>query len=187
MASFTTSQASDVAAGPRGIGTSVAIDWALTGQMLGMIVLMLAGVGAAAPLGGNHPSVAEKIVSTIGLAIAGAVTFWIGEQVRSGRLWSMWFMRVLAIAIVLGGLAKIPSTVQAAQHHDFWPIYPDAVMVVLFAVMGYLMFQPQTEAWFKRVTPAEARARHGSPAWLASIGTLAAVGGVLVAVAYALG
>jgi hypothetical protein len=169
--------AADASPKPLGIGTGVAFDWALAGQMVGMAFLL-----GVLGLPGSEAHGAERVLLTLGYLLVAPLPMIIGEGLRSGRQWAWWIQVVLCGALSLGGLVIIPGTIHSLQHHNGWPLYTQIILIGLCPLIFIRMLHPQTRAWFASVTVAAARARHNAPLWLASIIAFAAIGGFMVAV-----
>lgn len=164
---------------PQGIGLGVAIVWALAGQMVTMGILAFTGkhVTNRLPLG----------LEEVGYLIAAAICVAWGEGVRAGRSLAIWLLIGFSgILAVTAGLFGIPGTIQATQQGNLWPLYSTVILVVLFPYLFIQLIQPGTRAWMATTSAAAARARHGSPLWLAAIIACAAIGGALQAIAVVL-
>ena len=165
---------------PAGVGLSVAFIWALAAQMLTSVFLVLFFGMQGFP--SSHAPTGADFLLALGYLLAMAVLIIIGEALRSGRLWSWWFIVVLAGALSLVGLIMIPGTIQAVTRGDAWTLWAEAILLTLPPFILYRLLQPRTRQWYGHVSPDTARARHSAPLWLASIISCAVVGGVLTAI-----
>jgi hypothetical protein len=111
-----------------------------------------------------------------------ALLIIIGEALRSGRLWSWWFMVVLAGALSLAGLIMIPGTIQAVTRGDALALWAEVILLTVPPFILSRLLQPRTRQWYGHVSTGAARARHSAPLWLATIISFAVVGGVLTAI-----
>ncbi len=167
--------ASSIPAAPGGIGTGVAVLWGLTSQLLTTIVLVI--------LGKTTFSGVPIFLAIIGILIGAALTTYWGEMVRSGNRNAILFLIVFAILLFLGGLTRLAWAFNMARIGNFWVPYTEVILVIIAPIIVARMARPATFKWINATSPEAARARHGSTAWLATIIALAAVGGILQALA----
>lgn len=168
---------------PLGVGFGVAVDWGLTVQ--------LAGMGVVALVSNAQPHVQGSTVTTphlpvllmvLGYGIGAALFAALGEGVRAGRRWA-WYAQVVFMGLLsIFGLVSLPGTYMALTQGQYLPLIPQVILVIIAPLILYRMLQPQTSRWYASVAPAVARARHGSPRWLAVIGAFALIGGVLMVI-----
>lgn len=168
-----------VSVGPRGVGMSVAFDWALAAQMLfvaASYALNLTGViGSSALTSGQR-------LGTAALAVLAAVPCALfGEGMRRG----VRPLRPVQIAgnalLVLYGLVQLP-TLGGLRAGHLSPLVRTVVLLGVSPLIVYLLSRPQTREWFATVTSAEARARHGRW-WVAHHLLWALLGGAAIAFA----
>lgn len=169
-------------AGPRGIGTAVAFDWALGVQLAIDGVCFAAGVGPGSALASWQPLARIGVgVATCAAVIPCALA---GEALRRGV---RPFRRVQIAGnalLLLGGLASLPATISTLRAHGLaghvGAILNESVLLFADAAILWLLTRPQTRDWFATTTPEAARARHGRR-WMAGIVLIALAGGVAVA------
>ena len=169
-------------AGPRGIGSAVAFDWALGAQLLIDGVCFAAGVGPGSALSSWQPG--ARIVAGV-VTGAGAIPCALaGEAMRRGfRPFRRVQMAGNAL-LLAAGLAGLPATVAMLRRHGL-PAHIGAIVnesVLLFAdgAIIWLLARPQTREWFAETSGAEARKRHGRR-WMAGILAIAVASGAAVA------
>lgn len=165
---------------PLGVGFGVAVDWGLTVQLAGMVVVAIVSNMPPRVQGNTVPVAMPMMVLGEGI---GAVLFAVlGEGVRAGRQWA-WYAQVGIMAVLsLYGLVSLPGTFAALTHGHYLPLVPQVILIIIAPLILYRMIQPQTRRWYASVAPTVARARHGSFQWLAVIGAFALVGGVLMVI-----
>ncbi len=157
--------------GPQGIGMAVSIDWGLAVQMILLPIISL-----------RHPSVTgTSITGTIILIpslLSSVVFVWFGEMVRRGHNWTRLIQIIFNVLLTLGGLFALISLYQSISKGNFWPIITEIILIIISPLIVWRMTRPATTRWFKTVTVAEARKRHGGK-WVAFIALFAIIGGVL--------
>ena len=170
---------------PTGVGMGVAFMWALGGQMLtGIVLVLLFGANGFST---QHAQRGMAVILVLGDLVALGLCVAIGEGLRSGRKWAWWIVVVLTSALALGGVLILPRTAMALGNHDGWALWPQIILLTLAPFIAYRLLQPTTRTWYDGVTLATARARHNAPAWFATIIASAAVGGALTAIFERLG
>ncbi len=165
--------------GPRGIGTAVAIDWGLTVQFLTLAVLALARNTSprVAGLSGQWVRVAEIPV----LLVIAAAFFVQGEALRRGRLLA-WRLQVGFNVLLLPlGVFQLVDLLAGIPRGHIQPLSSAIILIIINPIVVWLLTRPSTRAWVRTTTPQAAAARHGGLWWLVTIGFLAVVGGVAVA------
>lgn len=165
--------------GPRGIGTAVAIDWGLTVQFLTLAVLALARNTSprVAGLSGQWVRVAEIVV----LLVIAAAFFVQGEALRRGRLLA-WQLQVgFNVLLLPVGVFQLVDLLAGIPRGHVQPLSSAIILIVINPIVLWLLTRPSTRAWARTTTPQAAATRHGSLWWLVTIGFLAVIGGVAVA------
>lgn len=144
------------AGGPRGIGTGVGFDWALSVQFVAMAVATVVGVRP----GG------QSAVALLLYLIGALPPFALGEGLRRGRRWA-WAVRIVANGLLtLGGLLSIPPTLAALGKGDGWPLIPTLVLVILSPLIVWRLSQPAPRRGSRAATAprrCDATAAPGSP------------------------
>lgn len=174
-------RAPDAQAKPRGLGSAVAFDWALTAQMLIMALFYLLGVGPGAQFG--RSAIGLRLGAAFVLIIPAAITFALGEAVRRGWRPAWLFQIVLNAGLILLGLAGLPGVIGEIahwQHGVLSDIVREIVLLIVNPIIVYLLTRPQTRAWIMQHTVAEAILRH-SGWWLVQVGCVAILGGAAIA------
>jgi hypothetical protein len=165
--------------GPRGIGTAIAIDWGLTVEFLTLAVLALAGnmPPRVAGLSGQWVRGAEVVA----LLVAAAAFFVQGEALRRGRLLA-WQLQVgLNVLLLPVGVFQLVDLLAGIGRGHVPSLSSAIILIVINPIVVWLLTRPSTRAWARTTTPQAAAARHGSLRWLGTIGFLAVVGGIAVA------
>jgi ACR3 family arsenite efflux pump ArsB len=165
---------------PQGIGMAVAFDWGLTVQLLSMPFLSLL-LGNAGPFTFFHqsPLVTTLLAFVASLPFAALLAVF-GEGVRRGWNWTRPVQVVFNALLFIGGLAGLPNLWQSVTHGNYWPLVTSVILVIFSPLIAWRLSRPQTAQWFKTVSSAAARKRHGG-AWPYLIAIWAIVGGILQA------
>ncbi len=166
---------------PRGLGSAVAFDWALTAQMLFTALFYLLGVGPGAQFGRSVFSL--RIGAAFVLIIPAAITFALGEAVRRGWRPAWLFQIVLNAGLILLGIVGLPGVIGEVahwQHGVLSDIVREIVLLIVNPIIVYLLTRPQTRAWIAQHTVAEAMLRH-SGWWLVQVAIFAVLGGAAIA------
>jgi len=165
---------------PLGVGLSVAFVWALAAQMLTSVLLTFLYSSQRFIRTPTHSG--RDYVSILGYLIAAALLAGWGDGLRSGRQWAWGALCALTALLSIGGLVMLPSSLQAAGNHDFYPLWSQIILLTLPPFILYRLLQPATRQWYQSISMTAARARHNAPSWLAAIIGSAAVGGALTAI-----
>jgi hypothetical protein len=171
------------AAGPRGIGTAVAFDWAIAAELALYAVVIALGVGPGAdiarqfaPRGG-----VALVLAALAALLAGAPLFALGEALRRGRELARRLQILFNAALFVAGLILLPEGISGlARTRRFGGLTPPLYMIALSGVILWQLTRPQTHAWFGTVSSGEARRRHGGARWLLPTVLIAIVGGTSV-------
>ncbi len=166
--------------GPQGIGVAVAFDWALALQIVVMPIIqsILGSQGIIKP-----PNL--QVVTVVGPLIIAAIFAALGEGLRSGRGWARIVQLVLNSLGFLGGIGLLFLAIPALGHGNFLPLVPALILLIVSPIIVWRLSRPVTGRWFKIVSSADARRRHGGAwPWLILIWSL--VGGMLVALSASL-
>jgi ACR3 family arsenite efflux pump ArsB len=168
--------------GPQGIGMAVAFDWGLAVQiLLTPITVTFFNLPAEAKIPGVNPTLGHVLLFVLAWPVAiGMILF--GEMVRRGRNWARRIQIVANALLSLVGIAQLISLYQSIKGGNFWQLVPEVILVIFSPLIFWRMTRPSTVRWFKSVTVAEARRRHGG-AWPWLIALWAIVGGVLQTIA----
>jgi ACR3 family arsenite efflux pump ArsB len=167
---------------PQGIGMAVAFDWGLAVQIfLTPITVTVFKLPAEAKIPGVNPTLGNVLLFVLAWPVAfGLVLF--GEMVRRGRNWARKIQIGANALLSLAGIAQLVSVYQGIKGGNFWPVVTEVILVIFSPLIFWRMTRPSTARWFKSVTSAEARKRHGG-AWPWLIAIWAIVGGVLQTIA----
>jgi hypothetical protein len=165
---------------PQGIGMAVAVDWGLVVQLLlTPIVTLLSRQSSQMMMRSPAPSPLAGGPLSFIIPIAGACIFaLLGEMVRSGRNWALWIQLVFSSLLSIGGIVSLVRLYQGIQAGNFWPIVTEIILIVVAPLTVWRLSRPATRRWFKAVSAAEARRRHGGK-WVWFIILWAIIGGVL--------
>jgi hypothetical protein len=162
---------------PQGIGTAVAFDWAFAVQLLIIpyVPLLLGSLGLIKPMGFQPAAAIITLVAAIVFAA-------LGEGVRRGVRWTRIVQITWNTLGFLGGIGALFVGVQASRQGNYGILVPALVLLIFSPIIVWRMSRPATGQWFRTVTSAEARRRHGgSWPWLILLWSVA--GGVLVELA----
>jgi hypothetical protein len=164
--------------GPRGIGTGVTFDWALSVQLV---------IGSAATILGSNlgtldtrQPIGARLAAGLLTLVFAAVIFVQGEALRRGRRVA-WIIQIAANALlVIDGLIEIPTTIHSLEMHQISHLVRLIVLLVISPLIAWLLTRPPTRAWIASVSSAEARARH-TGTWLLWITLWSIIGGTAIA------
>ena len=167
---------------PQGIGMAVAFDWGLAVQILFTpIVYTVFGQSNQMKIPGLNPALGNVLFFIIAWAVAIGLIFF-GEMVRRGRNWTRWIQLVANALLSLAGVFSLVHLYQSAITGNFWPFVTEIILLVFSPLIVWRLSRPVTARWFRLVTVAEARKRHGGT-WVWFIALWAIVGGVLQTIA----
>lgn len=170
-------------AGPQGIGMAVAFDWGLAVQILATpFVSLILGQD-------NNPFKQLKIgqpwitllFSLLTLPLAALLAVF-GEGIRRGWHWTRNIQIVSNSLLFLGGFVSLYGLWQSSKHGNYWSAVPAVILLIFSPLTAWRLSRPSTGTWFKTVSSAAARKRHGG-LWPWLIAIWAIVGGVLQAIA----
>ena len=164
---------------PQGIGMAVALDWGLAAQIL-LTPIIYTVFGKANPLNvpGLNPTLGNVLFFVIALLVA-CIPALFGEMIRSGRNWALWIQIVFNTLLSLAGIVSLVNVYQSVKAGNFLQLVPEVILVIISPLIVWRLSRPSTRIWFKNVTAAEARKRHGGR-WVWFIALWAIVGGLLV-------
>ena len=169
-------------AGPRGVGTAVAFDWALGAQFLLDGACVALGVGPGSGVLSGRPGL--RILAGIAVCAAAIPCALAGEAMRRG----VRPMRSAQIGgnavLLLGGVVSLPATVAQLRRNGLpghvGGVVHESVLLFADAAIVWLLTRPRTRAWFATTTSTEARARHGGK-WVAGVLLTAIASGAIIA------
>lgn len=163
---------------PQGIGMAVAIDWGLAVQTALMpIIFTFFSRSNPMRIGGLTPILGTVLLFVIAWLVACGFALF-GEMVRRGRNWTRWIQIVANALLSLAGIFSLINLYQSIKTGNFWPLVTEVILVIISPLIVWRLSRPATARWFKQVTVAEARKRHGGT-WIWFIALWAIVGGVL--------
>ncbi|HEY0754769.1 MAG TPA: hypothetical protein VGD98_12470 [Ktedonobacteraceae bacterium] len=163
--------------GPQGIGMAVAFSWGLAVQVLLVPGIALFSQSTLLKISGISQTLSNVLGLILALLVAcGLVLF--GEMVRSGRNWARLVQIVANALLTLGGIFSLVNVYQGARTGNFWPLITTVILLVFSPLIARRLSRSRTAHWFKVITPAEARKRHGG-AWVWFIALWALAGGIL--------
>jgi hypothetical protein len=161
---------------PQGIGMAVAVDWGLAVQIVVMpIVATIFGQPNVVKFPGSN---SVPMLSFIISWLIACIPAFFGEMVRRGRNWALWIQIVFSALLSLGGILSLVNLYRSVAAGNFWPVVTEIILVIISPLTVWRLSRPATRSWFKTVTVAEARRRHGGT-WVWFIMLWAIVGGVL--------
>jgi hypothetical protein len=167
---------------PQGIGMAVAFDWGLAVQIfLTPITVTFFKLPAEAKIPGVSPTLGNVLLFVAAWPVAFGLALF-GEMVRRGRNWARSIQVVANALLSLVGIAQLVNLYQSIKGGNFWSLVPEVILVIFSPLIFWRLSRPSTARWFKSVTVAEARKRHGG-AWPWLIAIWAIVGGVLQTIA----
>lgn len=172
----------EILPGPQGIGMAVAFDWGLAVQIfLTPITVTLFHLPAEARIPGVSPTLANVLLFVVAWPVALGI-FMFGEMVRRGRNWARRIQIVANALLTLVGINSLINLIQGIKMGNYWSLVPAVILLVFSPLITWRLSRPASARWFKQVTVAEARRRHGG-AWPWLIAIWAIVGGVLQTIA----
>ena len=167
---------------PQGIGMAVAFDWGLTVQLLVMpfIPLFFKNAGMFPRIGSNA-LVSALVYFLISLPFAALLAIF-GEGVRRGWRWTRAIQLAANALLSLVGIVGLWSLWNSLREGEYWGLVTSVILVIFSPLITWRLSRPATGEWFRHVSSAQARQRHGG-AWPWLIAIWAIVGGVLQALA----
>jgi hypothetical protein len=168
---------------PQGIGMAVAFDWGLAVQILATpFVVLLLGQD-------SNPFKQMKIgqpwitilFSLLTLPFAALVAIF-GEGIRRGWRWTRGIQIGFNALAFLGGFASLYGLWQGSKQGNYWSAVTAVILLIFSPLIAWRLSRPATGRWFKTVSSAGARKRHGG-LWPWLIAIWAIVGGILQAIA----
>lgn len=171
-------EAAEALPAPQGIGMAVAVDWGLAVQMLCMPILatIMHRPGLL-----QLPGLASSVGAVLSFAVPwllACIPAFFGEMLRRGRNWTLRIQIVVSALLALGGLYSLLGLYHSLSAGNFWPLVTEVILVIISPAIVWRLSRPATAHWFKTVTVAEARARHGGR-WVWFIALWAVIGGIL--------
>jgi hypothetical protein len=167
---------------PQGIGMAVAFDWGLTVQLLlTPIIATVLGQSSPVKLPGHHPILSKALLFIIAWPLA-CLSALLGEMIRRGHHWVVRIQIVANGLLPLVGLFSLANLYRSLRAGNFWPLVTEVILVIISPLIVWRLSRPATADWFKTVTVAEARQRHGGK-WVWFIALWATIGGVLQTIA----
>ena len=166
---------------PQGIGMAVAFDWGLAVQITLVPIFTLFNQSSLVRVPGLNPTFGTVLLFVVAWPVAfGLVLF--GEMIRSGRNWALRIQIVANALLSLVGIISLTNLYESIKVGNFWPLVTEVILVIFSPLIVWRLSRPSTAHWFKVVTAAEARTRHGG-AWVWFIALWGLVGGVLQTIA----
>ncbi|GCE30190.1 hypothetical protein KDA_56740 [Dictyobacter alpinus] len=158
---------------PQGIGMAVAFDWGLAAQTAFVPIYTLFSPSSTMKLPGLNPILLFVIAWPVACVFA-----YFGEMIRSGRNWALRIQIVANAVLSIAGIISLFNLYQNIRIGNFWPLVTTIILVIFSPLIVWRLTRPATAQWFQRVTPAQARQRHGG-IWVLFIVLWGIVGGVL--------
>ena len=168
---------------PQGIGMAVAFDWGLAVQILATpFVPLLLGQDSNPfkQLKIGQPWI-TLLFSLLTLPFAALLVIF-GEGIRRGWSWTRNIQIVSNALLFLGGFVALFNLWQGSKHGNFWSAVTAIILLIFSPLIAWRLSRPSTKTWFKTVSSAEARKRHGA-LWPWLIAIWAIVGGILQTIA----
>ncbi len=162
---------------PQGIGVAVAIDWGLAVQIFLTPIIAIIYPSSQPSLFGLDPTLSLVLLFAIAWLFAGVCVLF-GEMLRRGHNWTRWIQIAFNSLLSLAGLAALPNLYQNITTGHSWSLVTEIILVIFSPLVVWRLSRPATGRWFKTVSVAEARQRHGGK-WVWFIALWAIVGGVL--------
>lgn len=161
---------------------AVAFDWGLAVQIaLTPIVYTIFGQPNQMKMPGLNLALGNVLLFIVAWLVAiGLIIF--GEMVRRGRYWTLWIQIVANALLSLVGIFSIVRLFQSLGMGNLWPLVTEVILLVFSPLIAWRLSRPVTARWFRMVTIAEARKRHGG-SWVWFIALWAIAGGVLQTIA----
>jgi hypothetical protein len=170
---------------PQGIGMAVAFDWGLAVQLLFMpFVPLFTKSPGMLPRFGSNAFLSTLIPLLISLPFAALLAIF-GEGVRRGWKWTRNVQVVANALLSLVGVISLFSLWGSLRNGNYWGLVTSVILVIFSPLIAWRLSRHATGEWFRRVTSAQARQRHGG-LWPWLIAIWAIVGGVLQALAASL-
>ena len=167
---------------PQGIGMAVAFDWGLAAQIFFTpIIAIIFNQSNPIAIPGLNPTVGKALLFVIAWPVACIPAFF-GEMVRHGRNWTRMIQIVINMLLSLAGIIGLINLYPSFKVENFWPLITEVILVIFSPLIAWRLSRPATARWFKNVSVAEARRRHGGR-WVWFIVVWGAVGGILQALA----
>jgi hypothetical protein len=167
---------------PQGIGMAVAFDWGLAVQTaLTPITYTVFSPSNPMTIAGLNPILVDVLLFVIAWPVAYGFAFF-GEMIRRGRNWTLRIQIIANALLSLAGIFSLVNVYQSVKVGNFWPLVTAVILVIFSFLIVWRLSRPSTARWFKQVTVAEARKRHGGT-WVWFITLWAMVGGVLQTIA----
>ena len=161
---------------------SVAFDWGLAVQIfLTPISYTFINLSNSYKI----PGVSQALVNVLLFVVAWPVAFGValfGEMVRRGRYWTLKIQIAANALLAVVGVVSLVNLYNGIRAGNLWPVITEVILVVFSPLIAWRMSRPATFRWFKNVSIAEARRRHGG-SWVLWIALWAIAGGVLQTIA----
>ena len=170
---------------PQGIGMAVAFDWGLVVQILATpFVALFVKSSLVLPQLGSNRLLSAFLYFLLALPVS-ALPALFGEAVRRGRRWTRGIQIATNALLSLVGVMSLWDLWNGIRTGNYWGLVTSIILVVFSPLITWRLSRPVTREWFRRVSSAQARQRHGG-LWPWLIAIWAVVGGVLQALAAAL-
>ena len=167
--------------GPQGVGMAVAFVWGLATQVLLDPIVSLFSQSTMLKIPGINQMLGNILFLALAVLVAcGLVLF--GEMVRSGRNWARLVQIGANALLTLGGIPALINLYRGFSTGNFWALITAVILLIFSPLIAWRLSRPRTAHWFKVVTPAEARKRHGGR-WVWFIALWAIAGGILQTIA----
>lgn len=167
---------------PQGIGMAVAFDWGLAVQVLATpFVALFVKISVMLPQLGPNRLLSAFFYFLLFSPVA-ALPALFGEAVRRGVRWTRGIQLAANALLSLVGLFSLWQLWNGIRAGDYWGLVTSVILVIFSPLIAWRLSRPATREWFRRVSSAHARLRHGG-LWPWLIAIWAIVGGVLQALA----
>jgi hypothetical protein len=164
--------------GPQGIGMAVAFDWGLAVQvLLTPFIYTFFSRSNLVKIPDLDPLLDDALLFVVTLLVAGGLVFF-GEMLRSGRYWALRIQIIANTLLSLVGIFSLVNFYRSASVGNFWPLVTVVILIIFSPLIVWRLSRPSTSRWFKIVSAADARKRHGGT-WVWFISLWAIAGGVL--------
>ncbi|HEY4387734.1 MAG TPA: hypothetical protein VGN34_25050 [Ktedonobacteraceae bacterium] len=170
---------------PGGIGMAVAVDWGLAVQVVLTLIITIVGTTLGQSEMTKIPVLSFPLSSILFFIVAlffACVLIWFGEMVRSGHYWARMIQIVFSVLLTLLGLSRLVGFYHSVTTGNFWPLVTAIILLIISPLTVWRMIGSSTGRWFKFVTFAEARKRHGGK-WVWCIVLCSIIGGILQTIA----